>query len=130
MPNFKPKTNKKIEIDEKSIVTVDSKHDELMNSFKKEQQDIKAIKKEIKLLKQLITENNYDTIDEKLEHIDKLNELKKHVRNTKNKKKQYLLNNAKYVFDYFETKKNISKNNNKKRVLNNFFNIEKKATNT
>ena len=77
MPNFKPKTNKKIEIDEKSMITVDSKHEELMNSFSKGEENIKVLKKEVKLLKKLINENNFETIDEKLEHTDRLNLLKR-----------------------------------------------------
>ena len=34
-----------------------------------------------------------------------------------------ILDNGKYIFDYFERKKAITKNTNKKQVLNSFFNI-------
>ena len=33
MPNFKPKTNKKIISDSKSLVTLDNKHNELLEKF-------------------------------------------------------------------------------------------------
>ena len=39
-----------------------------------------------------------------------------------------MLENSKYVFDYFENKKNIVQNNNKKKVLDSFFNIKSKKT--
>ena len=35
MPNFKPKANKKIKMNKKSIVTLDSKHQEKINELKK-----------------------------------------------------------------------------------------------
>ena len=33
MPNLKPKANKKIKINSKAVVTVDTKHNEKMNEF-------------------------------------------------------------------------------------------------
>ena len=33
MPNFKPKTNKKIVLDNKNTVTLDNKHNELLKKF-------------------------------------------------------------------------------------------------
>ena len=33
MPNFKPKASKKIKVNNKSIVTLDSKHNEKMKEF-------------------------------------------------------------------------------------------------
>ena len=35
MPNFKPKANKKIKMNKKSTITLDSKHNEKMIEFKK-----------------------------------------------------------------------------------------------
>ena len=35
MPNFKPKNQKKLAVNKHSIMTLDSKHDEKMNEFKK-----------------------------------------------------------------------------------------------
>jgi hypothetical protein len=33
MPNFKPKTNKNIKVDKKTIETLDNKHNEMLNTF-------------------------------------------------------------------------------------------------
>ena len=38
MPSFKPKTNKKVIVDEIKAATLDSKHDEIMNKFQKNDQ--------------------------------------------------------------------------------------------
>ena len=40
MPTFKHKTNKKIVLDEKSIITLDSKHKEIEKDFQNEKEDI------------------------------------------------------------------------------------------
>lgn len=48
-------------------------------------------------------------IHERLNLEDRLAEIKSEIRAIKNSKKQYLLENSKYIFDYFENKKNISK---------------------
>ena len=38
MPSFKPKTNKKIVIDQKNITTLDSKHEEILQNLNDELQ--------------------------------------------------------------------------------------------
>ena len=35
MPNFKPKTNKKIKFNKKTSITLDTKHKEFLNEFSK-----------------------------------------------------------------------------------------------
>lgn len=122
MPNFKPKTNKKINIDKKSIITLDTKHNEILKTFKKESKQLEThenrkayIKKELK--KGLL-------IDDQITYRDELYELNKQIKQLKHNKKEYLLDNSKYVFDYFENKKKIVDNNNKKKSLHKFFNIE------
>ena len=40
MPNFKPKTNKKIISDSKSLITLDNKHNELLNKFNKNETEL------------------------------------------------------------------------------------------
>ena len=40
----------------------------------------------------------------------------------KKEKKDYLLDNAEHVFDYFEKKKDLSKGKNKTTILHSFFN--------
>ena len=64
---------------------------------------------EIYTLKQkLQLENEPLSIEEKLEINDRINELKEIIKEMKYKKKNYLLGNSKYIFEYFENKKNIS----------------------
>ena len=39
MPNFKPKSNKKIKFNKKSSITLDTKHKEFLNEFTKDERD-------------------------------------------------------------------------------------------
>ena len=64
------------------------------------------------------------SLDEKLEIQDKFNSIKKKITEIKNKKKKYYLDNSKYIFDYFENKKQISVGKNKTKKLDSFFNIK------
>jgi len=122
MPNFKPKASKKIIVNKKSIVTLDSKHNEKMKEFLDISNNIlPRLKKEKKELKKQVKKKK--DIGEKLEIKDKINEIKRKIKILKTMKKEYLLANSDYIFEYFERKKNISKGKSKKTtVLNNFFN--------
>lgn len=124
MPNFKPKTNKKIDIDEKSIVTVDTKHNQLLKQFKQEETTIDSLNKEKSTIKRRLKHKDYKDVDERIELEDTLYDINKKLRLLKDNKKEYMLENSKYVFDYFENKKKIVQNNNKKRVLDTFFKIK------
>lgn len=132
MPSFKPKTSKKIKINKKSSVTLDGKHNEILNEIEKDEIDrIPSLRTEKKELQtKLLTECNL-TIEQKLDIEDRINEIKKTIKELKLKKKEYYLDNSKYIFEYFENKKNIStgiqnQNNksNKTKMLNNFFKIK------
>jgi hypothetical protein len=131
MPTFKPKSNKKIKFNKKSVVTIDTKHKEFLNEFTKDENNILDYKSEmINLKKQLRDENESLTIEQKLDIKDKISELKESIKDIKHKKKDYFLDNSKYIFDYFENKKNISTGTNsqtitnKSNALNNFFKIK------
>ena len=98
MPTFKHKTNKKIVLDEKSIITLDSKHKEIEKDFQNEKEDIlpelRAKKKHyIKLLKDEIL-----SIDQKLEIDDLIKEIIIQIKEIKQNKKKYYLNNNKYLY--------------------------------
>ena len=55
--------------------------------------------------------------------LDKKKAINKKIKKLKREKKNYLLNNSTYIFEYFEKKKNISKNFEKKKtVMHSFFN--------
>jgi hypothetical protein len=80
-------------------------------------------KKNIKLYIQSLKDNQ---IEDFLDAKDKLDTIKRDIRILNNQKKEYFLNNSKYIFDYFEEKKNISTGDNNKNVnvLNTFFKIK------
>jgi len=123
MPAFKPKNNKKCILDTKSTTTLDNKHKEIIDNFKNEMSKIPILrKKKIKLNNYLKNNNNEIKIEEKMNIMDEINEIKKTIRELKNKEKDYLLKNSQYVFEYFEEKKTICKGNNKTTLLDNFFN--------
>jgi len=136
MPSFKPKSSKKIKFNKKSIVTLDTKHKEILNEFSKDEDIILDNKYEISNLKQkLLDEKDNLSVEEKLDLTDKISELKECIKEINQKKKEYLLDNSKYIFEYFENKKNISdgnssqniNNNNKSKLVNNFFKIKEKT---
>ncbi|RZD39452.1 MAG: hypothetical protein CXT73_07585, partial [Methanobacteriota archaeon] len=122
MPSFKPKASKKIKINKKSIITLDSKHDEKMKEFLDLSNNIipKLKAKKKKLKKKLKNKLN---IDDKLVFGDELSDIRKKIVKLKNKKKEYLLQNSEYIFEYFEKKKEISTGKSKSiKVMNSFFN--------
>ena len=121
MPNFKPKTIKKIIVSKKQTVTLDGKHTEIIDDINKQ------IKEELPKLKKKLLEKkkkllNITTIEERIIIEEDISHLKKSIKSIKRKKKEYLLDNSKYVFSYFENKKSISEGENMKtKVLNSFF---------
>jgi hypothetical protein len=136
---FKPKTTKKIKINKRSTITLDGKHREYLNDFIKDENDtIPELKAERDTLNQKLLDTTTPlTIEEQLDIKDRLKEINKTIKGCHNKKKEYLLDNSKYIFDYFENKKNISKGDDiiptsKNKLVDNFFKInnETKATNT
>jgi hypothetical protein len=132
MPNFKPKSNKKIRFNKKSSVTLDTKHKEFLNEFVK---DDNIVIPDLKIERQHIRNKIQDeytnlTIEQRLDLEDKLNELTEKIRETKTKKKAYFLDNSQFIFEYFENKKNISIGNNiqqttnKSKLVDSFFKIK------
>jgi hypothetical protein len=128
MPNFKLKTNKKIILDEKANITLDNKHKEKEESFKNIKDIIiPNLKIKRKQLQKLLKNNK--NINEINEIKDQLKLISENIRNYKQEEKNYYLNNNKYIFEYFENKKDISKDNNKTTLLNSFFKIDEKSKN-
>ena len=129
MPSFKPKNIKKIKFNKQNTITLDNKHKEFINEFSKDEniRIPELVNKKTNIIKNLnsIEDNN---VELKLELIDELNEIKSKIKELKKKKKEYFLDNSKYIFEYFENKKNISNEEtantiNKNKLLNNFFKI-------
>jgi hypothetical protein len=133
MPSFKPKTMKKIKVNKKDSITLDNKHNEIMDSFSKDETDIiPSLKEEKALLKNKLTKKgNKLSVEEIMDINDRIKEINETITEIKNKKKEYFLDNSKYIFDYFENKKNISSNQsstnlntNKSRLMASFFKIK------
>jgi hypothetical protein len=131
MPSFKPKSSKKIKFNKKSAVTLDTKHKEFLNEFSKDENSVLDYKYQIQLLKKkLEDEGDQISIEEKLDIKDNISCLKEMIKETKSKKKDYFLDNSKFIFEYFENKKNISTGSNaqtvtnKTKLVNNFFKIK------
>jgi hypothetical protein len=141
MPSFKPKSVKKIKINKKNSTTLDGKHREFMNDFNKDELDkIPKLKEERSSLKKRlqkiengeILENN-PTIEQIMEMKDRLIDVTSEIKNLKGRKVEYFLDNSKYIFDYFENKKNISlkteTSTNKNKLLDSFFKINSNESN-
>ena len=130
MPSFKPKPNKKIKGSKKNIITLDNKHKEFLNEFLKDETDnIPTLKLEKQtLIAKINNQNEKLSIEQQLDINDRINIINTNVKKLKDKKKEYFLDNSKYIFDYFENKKNISSNTNtifnKNKMVNSFFNIK------
>ena len=120
MPNFKPKNPKTIKMQNINNVTLDTKHNDILNEFNKQLHEIiPNNENQILHLKQSLKEKG--CIKNKLEIKDKIKQLKQENIKYLKKQKDYYLNNSKYIFDYFEGKKNVSEGINKTKVLDNFF---------
>ena len=132
MPNFKPRSNKKLKFNKKSSITLDTKHKEFLNEFSKDEHDVipdlKIERHELK--EKLRTEFDSLTLEQRLDIEDKIFEITDRIKDVRLKKKDYFLDNSKFIFEYFENKKNISDGNtiqaatNKSKLVNSFFKIK------
>jgi len=132
MPSFKPKTIKKFKVNKKGSTTLDGKHREYINNFNKDEQDkIPKLKQERKSLRESLQNHEQPlTIEQIMDMKDRISEITNEIKTLKSKKVEYFLDNSKYIFDYFENKKNISEKpenevNNKSKILDSFFKINK-----
>lgn len=136
MPTFKPKTNKKISISKKYSTTLDGKHKEFINDFIKDENDIiPSLKEEQNELKILLKDTKLP-IEQIMEFNDRIREINENIKEIKGKKINYFLDNSKFIFEYFENKKNINNNEivkghtSKNQILRNLFKVKKDAHNT
>ena len=135
MLSFKPKNTKKIKVSGKNSTTLDGKHREFINNFNKEEQvTIPKLKTERQLLREKVSNNSNNSnlsIEEVMECKDRIDEINENIRFLKQSKKDYFLDNSKYIFEYFENKKNISNLENtqkKTKLLDTFFKLNKDDT--
>jgi len=136
MPSFKPKATKKIKVCKKYTTTLDSKHKEFINEFSKDEFDIipKLKDERYSLHKQLEIETEL-CIDDIMEIKDRIKEINETIKELKKKKNTYFLDNSKYIFEYFENKKNINNieednkvTTSKNQLLFNIFKIKQEDT--
>ena len=128
MPTFKPKNTKKIVVSRKASTTLDGKHRELLDEFRRYNEEvILALEEEKKALKAIISDSKA-TLDKKLDARDRLKVVRSEIRDFKKREKDYLLSNSSLVFNYFENKKKIAEGTNKTKMLNEFFNIGTPST--
>lgn len=135
MPNFKPKATKKIKVCKKYTTTLDTKHKEFVEEFEKDENDVvPKLKEEKELLKKKL-EESYENmqIEEIMELKDRIKEINETIKITKQKKNEYFLDNSKFIFEYFENKKNIDAENNtnvsKSQMLFSFFKMQNQGNN-
>ena len=109
--------------------TIDEKHTEMLNMFNEiETVSIPQLQTEIDELLSTIRTLRQDNIDEYMDMRDKIKSKRSEIKKLRAKRKNYLLENSKFIFQYFEQKKDISSGANVQNVsvLNSFFKIHSK----
>jgi hypothetical protein len=112
--------------------TLDDTHKELLKEFTKNEHEIlpKLDATRARLYSDLADDPG---IEAKLNIMDNIQAINTEIHSIKQHKKQYLLENSKYIFEYFEYKKNISKDigstvTNKNKLIQTFFKINQAPT--
>jgi len=115
-------------------ITLDNKHNELLKKFKNNEEVlIPKYKNEIEKLELMLNKlnNKTETLKSLKKNVpkkdtDKKSTIESNIITIKNKiyvlekeKSEYFLNNSKYIFNYFEEKKNIGSNDSSKNIINN-----------
>ena len=114
------------------INTIDETHQSMLMKFQEHKEEtIPKLINEKKRLNAIIPTLKKDQVSEYMEICDQIKTITSQIRELKLEKKRYLLDNSKYIFDFFEQKKQISGNsinvNQNADTLNSFFKI--KSTN-
>ena len=94
--------------------TIDEKHTEMLMRFDDiENNIIPSLKKERnQLMMHLKNMNKSSNIEKYMDTADNIQEIRQKINQLKNEKKKYLLDNSKYIFQYFEDMKKISSGDN------------------
>lgn len=111
------------------ISSIDETHNKMLNLFKENKNiTIPKLQEEKSQLIDSIKSLKTNQITEYMDIQDQVLNIKGKIKELKNEEKKYLLDNSKYIFDYFEQKKSISNNginiNENKDTLNKFFKIK------
>jgi len=111
-----------------SINTIDEKHTDILKQFNEiETTLIPKLMLEKEELKSYIRTLNSNQIAEYLDARDRTNQIRNDIQKYKKENKEYMLNNAKYIFDYFEQKQqisNIQEPSQNISAVNSFFKIK------
>ena len=117
---------------QKHINTIDEKHTDMLRLFNEtETEVIPKLNAEKDKLKSYIRTLRPDQVSEYLDARDRINDIQSEINKHKKDRKEYMLNNAKYIFDYFEQKQQISnklEQTQNMSSVNSFFKI--KSTNS
>ena len=118
----------------KTIKTLDDKHTEISEKYLHDKNVlIPKYENQINKLKSLISDKNKKKNKNPELIIKEIEELEKKIIIINKKYNDYYLNNAKYIFTYFEDKQKINDLNNKKNFENDkiskFFNLNNNITN-
>ena len=109
-------------------ITLDAKHDEVLAKIALEEDKSKCMQKQISIKTRILKkQRNKMTLSECFDIEDEIKTLRKEKRDIKKKRDEYYMQNAKYIFQYFESKQSIAKKktHNKNYLLNDFFKIGK-----
>ena len=106
--------------------TIDEKHTEMLAKFSScETSVIPQLYAEIDELKMGANALGKRQIDEYLDIRDRVRAIRAQIQELRGGKKRYLLNNSRYIFDYFEHKRDVSRGGGKQNLdtLNAFFKV-------
>lgn len=107
--------------------TIDEKHTEMLNQFfESDTSVVPSLKEEYARLRRQLRHLPDNKIDLRLEIQDRMKAIKTEVQTLRRQKKDYFLDNSKYIFRYFEDKKKISSgdNNQNANAVNHFFRLQ------
>jgi hypothetical protein len=125
MPNHCSKKKKA----QAASITIDEKHTQMLNDFYiVETEQIPELEATLAECKHKLLSMDDGNIDKKMELKDKIKETRAKLKELKQTKNKYLLNNVPYIFNYFEEKKKVSEGkSDNKVILNSFFKIKSKS---
>lgn len=112
--------------------TLADTHQKLMDEYSViESETIPRLKEERIILKQQLLKNN-SKIDDAVEIRDRIQEITNEIRRLKQLKRNYLLENSRDIFEFFDEKQKIATGNNSinKKKFSNFFKIVDTTTTT
>lgn len=118
MLSFKPKTNKTIEYSYTENMTLDQKHNSVVQNLLEEEKKIPKLVEEYNSLKhrlsaiEMLGGFSIDDINETNELHSKIEDVANQIKDAKRNRKKYYLDNSEYIFQYFEEKKNIHNDGN------------------